>query len=62
MSLWLVLFGLILAGLLARANHAPLAFLIGGGVLALLIIVPWIEDAIAPRRIERRPAPRRRKR
>ena len=58
MNLWLVLFGVVLAVILAQANHGVLAMIIGGGALACLVVVPWIEHAITADRIRPRPPPR----
>ena len=58
MSLWLVLFGVVLAVILAQANHGALAMIIGGVALACLVVVPWIEHAITADRIRPRPSPR----
>ena len=60
MHLWLVLFGVVLAVILAGANHAGLAVVVGGVALACLVVVPWIEHAISADRIRRRPGPPRR--
>ena len=58
MNLTLVLFGIVLAVILAHANHAALGLLVGAVALAGLVIVPWIENAISAQRIERRPGKR----
>ncbi|MEI8395092.1 MAG: hypothetical protein WCF85_10180 [Rhodospirillaceae bacterium] len=56
----IVLFGVVLAVILFQANRGSAGLLIGGAVLAGVLVLPWLEDAISARRLPKRPPPPRR--